>query len=196
MDELSTSYLSACDPDLVHTCNTTLDKDSDAFVYLYDLVSTYFVQDKKKYKPVARKVRPVVTAVPPQFRINRKIEGDPLAEMPQLSPNPPKFTPTGRYTQEHREALDKAHPEGFLWPIERDLMHHFMCLQNEGFAWNDLQRGRFRTDFFPPVEFPVIPHKPWIQKNIPIPPRVYEEVCRIIKKKIEAGVYEPSNSSY
>ncbi|OBZ73903.1 hypothetical protein A0H81_06079 [Grifola frondosa] len=32
--------------------------------------------------------------------------------------------------------------------------------------------------------------------QIPIPPGIFDEVCRIIRKKIEAGVYEPSNSSY
>ncbi|OBZ70364.1 hypothetical protein A0H81_09645 [Grifola frondosa] len=71
-----------------------------------------------------------------------------------------------------------------------------MCKQHEGFAWDDTERGRFRQDFFPPVEIPVIEHKPWVQRNIPIPPGIFDEVCRIIRKKIEAGVYEPSNSSY
>jgi hypothetical protein len=37
---------------------------------------------------------------------------------------------------------------------------------------------------------------PWVQRNILIPPGIFEEVCEMIKKKIEAGVYEPSNSSY
>ncbi|ETW82378.1 hypothetical protein HETIRDRAFT_314923, partial [Heterobasidion irregulare TC 32-1] len=31
---------------------------------------------------------------------------------------------------------------------------------------------------------------------MPIPPGIYDEVCRLIKTKIAAGVYEPSNSSY
>lgn len=33
-------------------------------------------------------------------------------------------------------------------------------------------------------------------KNIPILPGLYKEVCRIIKLKLDAGVYEPSNLSY
>ena len=33
-------------------------------------------------------------------------------------------------------------------------------------------------------------------KNIPIPPGLYPKVCEVIKTKINAGVYEPSNSSY
>ena len=69
-------------------------------------------------------------------------------------------------------------------------------LHNEGFAWEDQEWGKFWEDFFPPINIPVVLHKPWVLKNIPIPPGLYPEVCRIIKSKIEAGVYEPSNSSY
>jgi len=46
------------------------------------------------------------------------------------------------------------------------------------------------------VDIPVIPHTPWVLKNIPILPGVFSEVCKIIKIKLEAVVYEPSNSSY
>ena len=71
-----------------------------------------------------------------------------------------------------------------------------MCKQEGAFAWNDTERGRFQTDFFPPIDFPVVPHTPWVERNIPIPPGIYDEICRIIRKKLDAGVYEPSNSSY
>jgi hypothetical protein len=37
---------------------------------------------------------------------------------------------------------------------------------------------------------------PWVQCNILIPPGIFEEVCEMIKKKIEAGVYGPSKLSY
>jgi hypothetical protein len=159
---------------------------------------SYFVFDPKKrpYKPVAKKARPQLAELPDKFRIKREIIGDPLASMPPLSPNPDPFVPTGRYTEERKKKIDEAHPPGFLWEQERALMHDFMCKQNEGFAWTDSERGHFRTDFFPPIEFPVIPHKPWVEKNIPIPPGVYKQVCEAIKTKLAAGVYEPSNSSY
>ena len=42
-----------------------------------------------KYKPVVLKTHPVVQELPAKFRIKREIIGDPLAEMPKLSPNPP-----------------------------------------------------------------------------------------------------------
>jgi hypothetical protein len=42
----------------------------------------------------------------------------------------------------------------------------------------------------------MIPHTPWSQRNIPIPPATLGEVVRIIKEKIASGVYEPSTAAY
>ncbi|KAG5718736.1 hypothetical protein E4T56_gene2710 [Termitomyces sp. T112] len=116
--------------------------------------------------------------------------------MPKLDPNPPDFKPTGRYTAECKEIIDQVHGDGFLWPEEMKAVHHLMMLQNEAFAWDDSQRGRLKEEFFPPVVMPVIPHTPWVLKNIPIAPGLRDKICQMIKQKIEAGVYEPSNSSY
>lgn len=149
----------------------------------------------KRYKPVAKKVKPIIGALPNEFRIIRNITGDPLRDLPTLLPMPPDFEPTGRYTRERMEALEKVHSE-FLWPEELKLMHHFMMLHEQAFAWDDSERGSFKPEFFPPVEIPVVAHQPWVQKNIPIPPGIYDEVCKMIRTKIDAGVYEPSNSSY
>ena len=71
-----------------------------------------------------------------------------------------------------------------------------MMVHQDAFARNDLERGHFREDFFPPIDMPVVPHKPWVQKNIPILPGLYDEVCKIIQRKIDAGVFELSNLSY
>jgi hypothetical protein len=62
-----------------------------------------------------------------------------------------------------------------------------------------LEQPRARAllqDFFLPIEIPTIPHKPWAQQNIPILLSIYNEVCCIIKHKIDTGIYELSNSSY
>jgi len=42
----------------------------------------------------------------------------------------------------------------------------------------------------------VIEHKPWVLKNIPVPPGMYKELCEIVRDKIKTGIYEPSNSPY
>jgi hypothetical protein len=150
---------------------------------------------KKKYKPVALKVKPHIGTLPDKFRIIRNIIGNPLKELPILPIIPPTFTPTGRYTEERKEIFDKINA-GFLLPSERDLLHYFMMIHNDGFAWETSERGHFREDFFPPIDIPVIPHKPWVQRNSRIPPGLYDEFCRLVKDKIDAGVFEPSNSSY
>jgi hypothetical protein len=138
----------------------------------------------------------MLVELPERFRIVRNIVGDPLATIPTLSNPPPPFRPTGRYTEERKQLIDNAHPGNFLWPAERALMHHFMCLHHDAFAWNDSERGHFKEAYFPPVEMPTIPHKPWIVPNLPIPPGIYPQVCKEIQRKLDAGIYEPSNSSY
>jgi hypothetical protein len=155
-----------------------------------------FLSTKKKYKPVAKKVRPVIGELPEKFHIECKIIRNPLDNLPVLNPNPPPFIPTDCYTLERRDQLNKNHPGSFLWPAERDLMHDFMLAHDTGFTWSEGERGSFRTDFFPPVNFPVIPHTPWVEHNFPIPPGIYKDVCAIVQKKLAAGIYEPLNSSY
>ena len=157
---------------------------------------TVSVLATKKYKPVALKVKPVYTELPGQYRIQRNIKGDPLADMPRLNPRPPEFEPTGRYTQSRKEEFDRIHGNDFLWPEEKKLVHHLMMEQNQAFAWDDSERGRFREDFFPPVVIPTVEHRPWVYRNIPIPHGIYDEICKMVQQKIAAGVYEPSNASY
>jgi len=82
-----------------------------------------------------------------------------LAGMPKLNPNPPEYEPTGQYTQERKDELDKVHKKGFLWTEERKLIHHLMMEQNQAFAWDDTERGSFREDFFPPVVIPTVEHR-------------------------------------
>ena len=102
----------------------------------------------------------------------------------------------GRYTQERRDQMDQTLEPDFLYPEEKKLVHHLIAEQNEASAWDDTEKGTFKEDFFPPVEMAVKEHVPWVLKNIPIPPGMYDEVCRIIKTKLDADTYEPSNLSY
>jgi hypothetical protein len=154
------------------------------------------VYASKKYKPAALKVKPIYAELPAKYRIVRDIKGDPLAELPKLNPNPPAFEPTGRYTQERKEIIDDKHDTNFLWPEEIKLVHHLMMEQEHAFAWQDTERGKFREDFFPPVVMPTVEHEPWTLKNIPIPKGIFNEVCKVIKSKLDSGVYERSSSPY
>lgn len=68
----------------------------------------------RKYKLVMQKVRPVTGGLPSEFRIKWNIKRDSLKDMLILSERPPDFTPTGRYTVERKEQINKVHKEEFL----------------------------------------------------------------------------------
>jgi hypothetical protein len=147
------------------------------------------------YKKVAKKVRPVPTSLPEDFRCIRRIPVDPLSSLPPLPFHPPTFTPGARLTQERLDALDLNH-HSFLWPRELDLLHYILRTNELGLAWTEAEKGRFRDDYFSPVKIPVIEHIPWAHKNIPIPTGILDDVIQIFKDKFAAGVYEHSDASY
>jgi hypothetical protein len=65
--------------------------------------------------------------------IAQNIISDPLQDLPKLPTKPLTFALTGCYTQEHKDLFDKLNPR-FLLPAERDLLHYFMMIPNNGFA--------------------------------------------------------------
>lgn len=111
----------------------------------------------KSYEPMALRTKPIISDLPSRFRIIRKIVGDPLKDLPTLPTNPEPFVPTLRYSLERKEIIDKLHSDDLLWPKERDLLHQFMTIQEDDFAWDDSERGHFREDFFLPAEMPIVP---------------------------------------
>ncbi|KAG6898944.1 hypothetical protein C0995_007669, partial [Termitomyces sp. Mi166 len=83
--------------------------DSEPPNFKADIPKCKGVQTKKKYKPVALKVKPVAGMVPEDFHVERDIKGDPLADMPSLDPNPPAFILTGCFTEERKNQFLKEH---------------------------------------------------------------------------------------
>jgi hypothetical protein len=152
-------------------------------------------QEILAYKKVANKVRPVAMTLPEEFRIVRKILSNPLADMPKLPTLPPDFTPGRRYMKERMEAMP-VNKDDFLWPEEVKLVHFLIRTHEMVFAWTEEEKGKFSEEYFDPVVFLTIEHVPWVHKNIPIPPGIYDQVIEVLKAKIRAGAYEPSNSSY
>jgi hypothetical protein len=108
---------------------------------LSEPIATY-IAAKKKYKPVHLKVKPVIGELPDKFRIIRNIIGNPLKDLLTLPTNSPWFRPTGCYTKECKEAFDTIN-DGFLWPSKRHLLHYFMMIHNDAFAWQTSERGHF-----------------------------------------------------
>jgi hypothetical protein len=148
-----------------------------------------------KYKKIAKRTFPVSTTTPEEFWIVRRSPPDILANMKQLPKNPLPFSPGVRYTKE-RKAVQNVDPTSFLQPEEVSLVHWVIRENESAFAWDESEKGSFSSEWFDPVKIPTIEHVPWVLKNIPLPPGIRDRVIEIIKAKIAAGTYEPSNSSY
>ena len=148
-----------------------------------------------KYKKVGQKVHPVSIQTPEHQKPIRHFPEDPLLNLPLLPYNPPRFIPTAKITAERMDelAVDK-HEE--LLPEERKLLQHIIRINERSIAFDENERGTFRRDYFSDYIIPTIEHEPWIEKNIPLPQGYKDELIRLLKEKINAGVYERATTAY
>jgi len=153
------------------------------------------VQSFTAYKRVDRKVKPVPGTFPEDARVTRQFPEDPLLSLPYLTPTPPEFIPTTKFTQELMDGLE-INTTGFLSSEEEKLFEHVMAINEEALCFAEADRGTFKESYFSPYIIPTVPHVPWEYRNIPIPPGIRDKVIEVFKHKISAGVYEPSQSSY
>ena len=73
---------------------------------LLDTYSFDFTSHSLAYKPVAKKVWPVLAPLEEEYRVLCQLPDDPLAGLKTLPTNPPDFVPRQRFTQERTDALD------------------------------------------------------------------------------------------
>ena len=111
------------------------------------------------YKKAAKKVHPVATSLPEDFRVIRQCPEDPLLSLPPLPTHPPPFTPSLRLTQERLDNLD-LNKYNFLWPKEVKLTQHVLRINKKALAWTEAERGCFCDKYFSPVKIPTIAHTP------------------------------------
>ena len=169
---------------------------NSTFNTLFPNIPESVFANKKIYKPSHRKVRPIPTTLPEEYRIQRiRPKIDPIESLPPLPTHPPPFAPTGRITEERIKKfnLDKS---DFLWPEEVKLLLWVLTTNERAIAFEISERGTFSTKYFKPVIIPVVSHEPWAERNIPIPPGLYNQVMEVVRDKKKSGVYKPSSSSY
>ena len=148
-----------------------------------------------KYKKVDQKVRPISMITPEEMKSRRQFPNDPLQNLPQLPHHPPKFIPTKKVTEERITALGiDDHNE--LLPEEKKLLQHVILLNERSIAFSEDERGTFKDTYFSDYIIPTVDHEPWIEKNIPIALSYKDEIIRLLKEKVKAGVYEPTVTAY
>ena len=167
-------------------------EDDDELILVPDIET---VNVFTAYKRVDKKIHPVSTQFPEDCYVSRQIPEDPLLTLPQLPTHPPKFAPTQKITLE-RMAMLNINSDGFLSSEEEKLFQFIMVLNEHAIAFEDIERGTLKESYFSPYIIPTVPHSPWEYKNIPIPPGLLPQVLDVLKLKIDAGVYEQSQSSY
>ena len=92
--------------------------------HLDALTSTYTldpITHSLVYKPVAKKVRPVLAPLEEEYRVLCQLPDNPLAGLVPLPTHPPEFVPRVRFTQARSDALD-LDPANWLWPEELKLV--------------------------------------------------------------------------
>ena len=148
-----------------------------------------------KYKTVDKKVRPVPSWFPEDMKVKRQFPEDPLRNLSTLPYHPPDFIPTARITQERMDDL-KIDENTDLSAEEKKLLKLIITLNGRSIAFDEHERGTFKNSYFSDYKMPVMEHIPWQDKNMPIPPGYKDEIIRLLKEKIDAGVYEEAQSSY
>ena len=149
------------------------------------------------YKRIDQKIKPVSQRIPPEFKVTRTVPYNPLTTLVPIDVNFLDPEPTKKFTQER---IDKINNDmlshDFLSPEERKLFLYVLIKNEAAIAFVDEDRGTLKESYFSPYKIPHVPHEPWQQKNIPIPPGLREKVIELLQLKIKAGVYEPCQSSY
>ena len=148
-----------------------------------------------KYKRVDQKVRPVCMITPESMKTHRQFPYDPLLNLPKLPHHPPTFLPSAKITTERMAGLAiEDHDE--LLPEERKLLQHVILLNERSIAFTEDERGTFKQSYFSNYIIPTVEHKPWIEKNIPLPHSTKDKIIDLLKEKVNAGVYEPTSTAY
>ena len=86
--------------------------------------------------------------------------------------------------------------DNFLWPEEEKLFQHILKLNEATLPYEEKDWGTLKTKYFLDYVMPTVLHTPWEYKNILIPPGIRDKVIEMLKRKMDAGVYEQSQSSY
>ena len=155
----------------------------------------YEIKAVLKYKKVDQKVRPIPMLIPENMKVHRKFPRDPLANLAPLPHQPPEFIPSAKVTEERMGDLGiEGNTE--LSTEEQKLLQYIIKTNERSIAFDEQERGTFSSEYFSDYKMPTVEHIPWQDKNIPLPPGYKEEILRLLKEKVVAGVYEEAQSSY
>ena len=84
----------------------------------------------------------------------------------------------------------------FLSKEEQRLLFWVLTQNEQAIAFEDSERGKFRSEYFPDYIMEMVPHIPWQLPPIPIPRAIKTEVEELLRNQFKSGNLERSTSSY
>jgi hypothetical protein len=147
-----------------------------------------------KYKTVDRKINPAPGVTPENAKTIRNFPENPLDSLPAIPLIPPPFKDGRRVTKNRLEKLN-LNANGFLSAEELRIFEYILLVNENAIAFDESEKGKFRDDYFSPYIIPTMPHVPWAESMIPIPPSLRDQVNQLLREKIKNGTYERTEST-
>jgi hypothetical protein len=77
-----------------------------------------------------------------------------------------------------------------------NLLLHVVAHQEKGIAFDEAERGIFKSEYLPYYVMETVPHVPWACPPIKPPKAIVATMIKMIRDQLEAGKYQVSWSSY
>lgn len=133
-----------------------------------------------RYKPVAKKVRPVATSLP-----------DGVRPFEMKSPQAPLLS--RRLTSERIASLKFG---DMLTPEEKQLFLEMLLRHDKVFAFDAAERGCLLPESGSPHIIYTVPHTPWKFRPLRFAQKETEEIIEVLKDRLKSGVLEPCCGPY
>jgi len=170
-DELIISYLKATGYNSTNVIDTPW--TSRALGRTFDISAAAAkspIKPGRKYKPVARKVKPVPTTTPDPVSFQLKPIPPPIPTDLPFHPIDYHDLPLGsRITMDRLELLLGKIEPGTLTEEETNLISFVIHKRELAFAFDYAEKGFFSREYYPDYKIPTIEHVPWQSYPIRIP---------------------------
>ena len=159
--------------------------------------STQSAQTYGAYKQGDKCIKPISQSISQKFKVTRSIPYDPSTTLISLDIQFDENWTTVKFTQNQIDKLlADMESHHFLWLEEHQMFMHILIKNKAAIAFEDEYWGTLKETYFSPYKIPHIPHIPWQERNIPIPPGPRNKVIDLLCLKIKAGVYESCQFPY
>ncbi|KAF8307482.1 hypothetical protein DL93DRAFT_2043946, partial [Clavulina sp. PMI_390] len=101
-----------------------------------------------------------------------------------------------RINKERLELILRNVPKDFLSDEELNLLVYILLINEKAIAFEDSERGRFKSKYFPDYIMQTVDHVPWEYPQHPYPLAKKAEMIRLLREQVKAGNLEIAEGPY